>query len=165
MCDICDGMTHDESNLKTMRAIDQYGWSVVGVQCGPRVGWAYTIGLLESFDHPELVVVGLDWPGCGVLLNHLGEQVRAGRPLYPGLEFPDDGIELGVVAPEQWQVRETFAGWLGYYAWRGDAPTEPAAVQVFVDGTPRTRRLLFDDPTSDVRTLLSRPPRRSPRPR
>jgi len=168
MCNICDGMSHEESNLWTMQAIERYGWSVVGVEAGRGIGWAYTIGLLEGFDHPELVVVGLDWPASGNLLNRLGDQVAAGRLLYPGLgEDPAEGIELGAVAPSQWTERSTFAGWVGYYEWRGGAPADPFAVQVFVSGKPACRLLLLDDPNGDVAQLVqvSPPPRRSPPPR
>jgi hypothetical protein len=165
MCDICNGMTHDESNRWTMQAIEEYGWSVVGVEGPAGVGWAYTIGLLEGFDHPELVVVGLDWPDCGQLLNGLGDQVAGGRLLYPGLEDPDECLEFGVVAPDQWKAKDTFAGWLGYYEWRGGMPADPVAVQVFVGGVPSTRLLLLDDPNSDVKDLVNPPPRRSPPPR
>ncbi len=82
--------------------------------------------------------------------------------LYPGLEDPDDGLEFGVVAPDQWKAQSTFAGWLGYYEWRGGMPADPVAVQVFVSGAPATRLLLLDDPTSEVSTLVNPPPRRSP---
>ena len=37
MCDICNGMTHEESYQRTMRAIEQYGWAISGVEADP--GW------------------------------------------------------------------------------------------------------------------------------
>jgi hypothetical protein len=168
MCDICDGMTHEEFNQRTMRKIEQYGWVISGVEDGPGLGWAYTVGLLEGFDHPELVVVGLDWPEAVHLLNQLGDRVAAGRLLYPGLG--DDtiaGIDFGAVAPSQWKARSTFAGWQGYYEWRGGAPPDAFAVQVFVSGAPATRLVELGDPDSDISLTRSvnPPPRRSPPPR
>ena len=168
MCDICDGMTHDEFNERTMRGIEQYGWYITGVEDGPGLGWAYTIGLLEGFDHPELIVAGLGWPESGHLLNQLGDRVAAGRLLYPGLaDETIEGIDFGVVAPDQWKAQSTFAGWLGYYEWRGGMPADPFAVQVFVSGAPATRLVELDDPGSDISGMrtVNRPPRRSPRPR
>jgi hypothetical protein len=168
MCDICNGMTHEESYQRTMRAIEQYGWAISGVEAGSGLGWAYTIGLLEGFDHPELVVIGLGWPGGGNLLNQLGERVAAGQLLYPGLStYRADGVEFGAVAPDQWKTQSTFAGWQGYYEWRGGAPADPFAVQVFVSGAPATRLVQLDDPNSDMERIrsVSHPPRRSPRPR
>jgi hypothetical protein len=168
MCDICDGMTHEEFNQRTMRCIEEYGWYITGVEDGPELGWAYTIGLLEGFDHPELIVVGLEWPGSGNLLNQLGERVAAGQLLHPGLAaYRPDGVEFGAVAPDQWKAQSTFAGWHGYYEWRGGAPADPCAVQVFVSGAPATRLVELDDPASDISLIrrISRPPRRSPPPR
>jgi len=52
------------------------GWS--GRKGG---GWVYTVGLLENFGHPELIVTDIDYEVGGALLNELGERVRSGMDL------------------------------------------------------------------------------------
>jgi hypothetical protein len=161
MCIICDGMSHEESNQRTMLAIERYGWSIVGVEAGPRIGWAYTIGLLEGFDQPELVVVGVEWPASADLLNRLGERAAAGASLHPGMIGPPpDHAGFGAVAPEHWKARSTFAGWQSYYEWRGGPPADPVAVQVFVPGEPASRLVRLDDPDADLSRIVpfGRPP-------
>jgi len=43
--------------------------------------WIYTVGLLENFGHPELVVTNVSYPDGGALLNRLGETIRGGLDL------------------------------------------------------------------------------------
>lgn len=45
--------------------------------------FTYTIGLF-GLDHPELLVFGVDEGVAAVVLNELGERVRAGETLLPG---------------------------------------------------------------------------------
>lgn len=68
--------------------IESHGWAVQGVMpteddTDP-VPFAYTVGL-TGFGHPEIIVCGLDPRDVGiVLLNDLGERVRAGRTFSHG---------------------------------------------------------------------------------
>jgi len=82
MCFICDGGTHEQSRRFIELAIIYYGWAVRGVHPvddEPDGGhWSHTIGLLESFGHPELVITDVEYELAGQLLNDLGEDIRAG---------------------------------------------------------------------------------------
>src|SRR5581483_8235974 len=85
MCDICNGKTIDELRQRRTEAIDTYGWAVQyveGSHCSSP--WAYTIGLVESFAHPELVVTSTDFKDALTVLNSLGDLVRQGERLSPG---------------------------------------------------------------------------------
>ena len=163
MCDICDGMTYEESYERTRRLIeDERWWTLEAVEgSGDSLSWTYTIGITQLLGHPELVVVGLDHEEAGRLLNQLGERIRAGAVLGPGPETDRvAGLTFGPVAGEQWTQRSTFAGWHGYYDWRGAPRPERSAVQVFVHAWPVTTRVVLGDPTADVHgTGLPRPNR------
>ena len=69
-----------------MRAdIATYGWHVVKVledDEGP--AFAFTIGLWQRFQHPELIVFGLPLETMHQMLNGAGAAVRAGRPYAAG---------------------------------------------------------------------------------
>lgn len=73
---------------RVTETINTHGWAVQGVL--PNVGdsdpvpFCYTVGL-TGFGHPEIIVCGLDPENAGiVLLNDLGERVRAGRAFSHG---------------------------------------------------------------------------------
>ena len=96
MCDICDGYTHEEVLRATELHIIGHGWALQGVEPDPDRdggGWTYTVGLIESFAHPELVITDTDYQTAGEMLNALGEGVRAGddiRRMEPfGFTFRD----------------------------------------------------------------------------
>jgi len=74
------------------RELDEGGFTVAAL-VGDELGcdWAYTIGLHRNFGHPELLVVGLDAPIAGVVLELLGERIAAGDRLDDGRELTLDG--------------------------------------------------------------------------
>ena len=77
-------------------------WALQGVEAGEHQRpWAYTIGLMQHFGHPELVITDGAWRESAVILNQLGECVRQGDRFVPGMVVESDGsaIELGVVHP------------------------------------------------------------------
>ncbi len=55
-----------------------------------RTSLCYTVGLF-GIGHPELLVTGLSTQTAGALLNHVAQEVYAGRQLVPGevLAFED----------------------------------------------------------------------------
>lgn len=69
------------------------GGFTVAALVGDELGcdWAYTIGLHRNYDHPELLVVGLDAPVAGAVLELAGVQVAAGRRIEVGDRWTVDG--------------------------------------------------------------------------
>lgn len=107
---------HREVDARVRHDIDAYGWHVVLVPPeDPAPGWGHTIGLFERFDHPELIVFGIDLEVLGPLLNHLGEAVSRGRRLEDGaLEeglIENRPLAFHAVAPK-WK-----SAFLGNAAW------------------------------------------------
>src|SRR6056297_3028495 len=88
MCFMCDGGTYQQYQQLVADHIERFGWHVAGVEPeGMRPGWAYTIGMLERYDHPELIVTGLCCFDCGhSVLNAAGRVVADGGRLEPGDE-------------------------------------------------------------------------------
>jgi hypothetical protein len=82
--------------------IDRHGWLVQGVfgshdLTRPKAPHAYTIGLLERFAHPELVIVGVDPQTGAPILNALGKAVRDGHPFTDGEVYAGLGGQYPVV--------------------------------------------------------------------
>lgn len=98
-CIIChdygDRTRLDNTSLRTIVHVKEYGWSVVLVQpSGQRPGWAFTIGLWHSHKSPELAMFGGDVYEMEICLNRLGGQIAAGSPAADGERR--DGILQGV---------------------------------------------------------------------
>lgn len=92
----------DQEDARIKTVIRQHGWAIeyIGGGCCSAPGcdggddegppFAYTVGLF-GLGHPELLVFGLDPDTALAVLNHLGDRIRDGDTLLPGLmiEFDD----------------------------------------------------------------------------
>jgi hypothetical protein len=106
MCEICDGKSEDEVRLSLAKKIDTYGWAVEAVEGDADFeSWAYTIGLMEHFGHPELVITSLSAEDSCRILNVLGNHIREGRRFSAGEIALVGGIpvELVAVDPQQFE--------------------------------------------------------------
>ena len=109
-------MQPDEIDLRVRADIERLGWHVVIVppeRDAP--GWAHSIGLVERYGHPELLVFGSEPRQLGALVNALGERVRGGRRFAAGEEAH------GVLAELPFAFRAVAPRWsnvfLGNAAW------------------------------------------------
>jgi hypothetical protein len=129
---MCDGLTEEELLSRKFMRIAVDGCTGVVVETTPM--WAYTIGLKQSFDHPEVVITGRL---AEHLLGHAVGQVRDGGRFdvtSPALEVCDCGpVRFGPVHPSEWE-RGRFDEWLKYYAWvGGEAPAREALQLLWSD--------------------------------
>jgi hypothetical protein len=92
--------------------IAEHGWAIHVVLPPaddpiPDPPFAYTVGLSGSrFGHPELLVSGLGRDTAQIVLNDLGERVRAGQRLHAGQRLGDllEGVDGGAVQVELLRV-------------------------------------------------------------
>lgn len=128
MCAICEGWTEEELLADLHKKKTLYGFTMSGVE-GP-TGWAYTIGLTEAADHPELILVGVDDEVTEAVLSIVACRILDGERFEPGDEVIIGGhrFRVGAVHPNRW-ADDTFNLWHDYYDVYGDRP-EPAAVQL-----------------------------------
>lgn len=64
--------------------------------------WAYSIGLHHSYGHAELLLVGLDAPIAGAIIEVLAARVAAGRRVAPGdVVGLEGGLELQAHAVDE----------------------------------------------------------------
>lgn len=169
MCVICDGATEDEYLFDIHGKIERKGWTCVAVEAGhDNPGWAYTIGLVDHFDHPELVVVGLPPPDAYWLLDHVARTVREGAEVDVGerILLPRAGIDVvvGEVHPAQWEEHDTFNIWLNYYEALGPPPPAMRALQLMLPVGRRGRRPHLAQPRlSEPDDVLHKPRPRTER--
>lgn len=69
------------------RDIEETGYTVAAIT-GDVSGcdWAYSVGLHHSFGRPELIVVGIDAPLAGAVVQALADKVAGGAELRSGGE-------------------------------------------------------------------------------
>lgn len=82
----------DRSEQRVVDDIARHGWHLMGVLAdhdGP--GLVYSIGLMETLGHPEIIIFGLDHTLMATVVNSVGKEIRAGRP------FREEGLYEGLV--------------------------------------------------------------------
>lgn len=80
-----------EEDRRVQWDVQRYGWHVAMVPPDESVpgasGWAFTIGLFETLQHPEIVVFGREIEILHPLLNRAGEAVRRGWKFEEGRSY------------------------------------------------------------------------------
>jgi hypothetical protein len=70
--------------------IRQFGWTVVLIEATAYLpAFGYTIGLQETFGHPEIIAFGLSTETLHRILNTAGELVREGQIIAAGPPYSD----------------------------------------------------------------------------
>lgn len=109
----------DEFDRRIARDIEETGWHVIKVpEDAEGPGYAFTIGLWRSFQHPELMIFGLPLDVCHVILNVAGREVKGGAVLRAG-ETTDallDGHLCALRDVPASRHRELLGAAVGFYA-------------------------------------------------
>lgn len=126
MCTYCDDTSPDDVVSGLIDDIDIYGWALVWVD-GPEGMYAYTIGLQDHVDHPDLIVLDVSKEVAAPLLNSMvdliGQQDRRARR-----ELARRGLCLVEVHPDH-LVGPLLTMWHRYY---GHEPERGDLLQVVV---------------------------------
>ncbi|MEF2277677.1 DUF4262 domain-containing protein [Deinococcus sp. YIM 134068] len=113
--------------------IRRHGWHVIKVPAdeeGP--GFAFTLGLYARFDHPEVIIFGLDLDLMQQILNGIGDDVKAGERRYAAGRQESGVLEgydcafVEVAAPH-------FRDYLGTAVWLYRRQPFPALQCVWLD--------------------------------
>jgi len=80
----------DVSDQQVLDDVAEHGWHVMNVLELPEApGWAYSIGLYQTFGHPEVVVFGLNSDLMHRMINYVGEDIRSGKRFEDGKQYPE----------------------------------------------------------------------------
>ena len=115
-------VAEDESEKKVLNDIARYGWHCVHIQAeGEFVEYSFTVGLFQTYKHPELIIFGLPYKVAHQILTTAAEAARAGVPL--DLSNPTDALLngysccFGEVPKTQYHEHVGYARW--YYEGNG----------------------------------------------
>jgi uncharacterized protein DUF4262 len=165
MCSICDGKTSEQHREEMSAHIGAGRWALQGVEAGPHcAGWVYTVGLMENFGQPELVVTHGDMHANGEMLNEFGGYIAGGLEVDADsiLVFGDYAFEFVPVHPS-YLAAGLCASWERYYDRVGTAPGPLRVLQLVVplltpcDDCERRRRCLATPGAPGFGTDLNRP--------
>ncbi len=168
-------MTFTDELLFSIEAnISRCGWHATAVFGGPEPPWVYTIGVIETWRHPELIVFGLDTGSAHWLLSAVVDDLKAGVVHTPGRdnEFDLQGTRVCLLPVSDCYWSPTYDYlllWRRYYrardptcnrkrsSWRG------ATRRAGSPGRTASRRSSPDSsPSSTAPALPTLVPRRRP---
>lgn len=106
----------DDGDRQVLRDVAESGCHVVGVladETGP--AFAYSIGLYHNYDHPDILIFGLEHTLMQSLINCMRDLIREGGRFVPGSRYPDiiEGFDCEFRAVHPSHYREL----LGYARW------------------------------------------------
>jgi hypothetical protein len=139
MCRICDGLSLDDVLEDDAARIAEHGFVLVGVEDpeGPEdhPPWAYTVGLLDAADHPEMIITGVPTELSGSLLSLLARSVLAGERYEVGetigLGHGRGSARVGAVNEIQYEL-STFNMWHQLHLHGAVRASELQAVQIIL---------------------------------
>ncbi len=83
----------DKSEDKTISDVKKYGLHIVQVfESEENPEFSYTVGLFESYLHPEIIVIGLKRELAHVLLNNMAYDIKNGKNYTVG-EFHEGVLD------------------------------------------------------------------------
>jgi Domain of unknown function (DUF4262) len=119
----CIGLDFGEQ--KILADIDEYSRHCMNVvEDDGQPPWSFTIGLFETWSHPEFIVIGRSRATAHEMLKALATEIEENRP--PELAGPDEFLLLGIrcrflkVLPRYYNDYVGFARW--YYRKRHFPP-------------------------------------------
>lgn len=91
-------------------------------------GFGYSIGLFKSFNHPELIIIGLDPDSTGIIINSAKKNIEDGVIYLTGVNYPGFLMEKPVRFVEV--QLEHYADYLGYAGWYNDQSFDFPTLQI-----------------------------------
>ncbi len=78
--------------------------------------FVYSIGLFETFQHPEVIVFGLKTDVMGSIINHVRDEIRAGKKFNSGTKYSGflEGFEIQFLDVNKVGYPDYF-GYAGWY--------------------------------------------------
>lgn len=108
---------HDqEAEVQIISDIEKYGFHIGIIESdGYLPAFAYTIGLYETYEHPEIVCIGLEPELLGEVLNNAGYLIEKGYNLETGCAYADflEDFDVEFIKVS----KEYYSDYFGYARW------------------------------------------------
>jgi hypothetical protein len=137
----------DQTPEHIRNVIDEYGWWVGLINSDDDApAFAYTIGLYEKFDHPEIIIFGLAAESMHGILNQCGNMIRGGKrfPVGESVSGVLDGYDVRF---RPVTAKASYAEYLGYGCHHYGAQVFPVLQLLWPD---KQHRFPEDDAAEDI---------------
>jgi hypothetical protein len=109
-------IAEDQSEQKVLDDIATFGWHCVQIFAeGDEPGYCFTVGLFQSFGHPELIIFGLKARVAHQILCLVVDAAKAGSPL--DLSLPTDALIEGYSCCFVEVPRHEYDSYVGFAQW------------------------------------------------
>jgi len=106
----------DEPEKIVLSNIAEYGWHCVNiVEDDGQPPWSFTIGLYESYAHPELIIIGRSRATSYEILKTLADDIELNDP--PNLTNPEGHLLLGMKCHFRRVNTRYYSDYVGFALW------------------------------------------------
>jgi hypothetical protein len=106
----------DDLERQVIHNIAEYGWHAVNIVedngCPP---WTFTIGLYETWEHPELIIIGRSRATSHAMLKVVADDIEANDP--PNLTDPNGSLILGMKCHYVEVNARYYSDYVGFALW------------------------------------------------
>lgn len=111
------------ADKKVVEDIKKYGWHVVNVlEEENHPPHSFSIGLYESFNHPEIIIIGIDNQNAQNIINGIGTKIKNGEKFESGKgygEFLTGDYKCFFIKVEKSNYKGEYVGFASWY-YEGD---------------------------------------------
>jgi hypothetical protein len=109
-------LTRDDLNKIVLANINEYGWHCVNViEDDGHPPWSYTIGLFETWQHPELIIIGRSRVTSHEILKTIADDIESRSP--PNLTDPDGYPWMGMKCHFLRVDTRYYSDYVGFALW------------------------------------------------
>ncbi|MGF1578857.1 MAG: DUF4262 domain-containing protein [Gemmataceae bacterium] len=125
----------DEQDRHILDVYEKVGWAVIGIEAEDyNPAFAFSVGVFRTFEHPEILIMGLKPTAAQAVINHIGEMIQMGKRFGPGRYegvLEDVPVEFAAVFPQHYREH------MGYACWFHGRTDFPALQCVYPDKAGR----------------------------
>ena len=120
----------DASDIRVLSDVKDYGFHIVWIKTeDAQPDYCFTIGLEYSYEHPEIILMGLPIGTGKSIINKLGAEIKNGQKFIDS----DNYIKI---SSQKFMVKKmdpaNYGDYLGYFIWfYRSLKTPPAVMQLF----------------------------------
>jgi Domain of unknown function (DUF4262) len=108
--------TRDDLGKIVINNINEFGWHCVNVvEDDDHPPWSYTIGLYDTWEHPEFIVIGRSRATAHAMLKSLADDIELNDS--PNLTDPDGQLLLGMKCHFLEVNARYYSDYVGFALW------------------------------------------------
>jgi len=114
----------DDYDRAILGDIKRVGWSVLQIdpEDDDDPHYSFSVGLIQTFDHPEIILVGLSHAAAGAIINEIGGYIASGKRIKKNREYDEfASVPLVFVKVDPRHYKE----YVGYALWLNGGPDFP----------------------------------------